>query len=501
MGAVHKLDLTSDVTHLVVGSITTPKYRYVAKDRPDIKVLHPDWIESVRESWMEGGEVDVAALEKQHELKPFTGLEICITGFDNLQLRNYISSTVEERGATYHGDLTKQVTHLIAAAPQGSKYTHAKQWGISIVSLKWLEDSLYRGMALDESLYDPVTPVEEQGRGAFRRQPRPRTSLGKHQRESTAQEDVGKKKLRRTASSRLESQSQDMWQDISARSVSLDNTEADQWKDEDDRPTTHVSETMSEPPTSERPHTGRGISGLHSETSETPGGLFSGLYVLIHGFEKTRASLLQRFLGPNGAHVVSTIVELEDASRNAFFKNRYLLVPHTPPNSSINLPEVPSGTVIATEWWVERCIHYKRLLDPTDDVLSRPLWDVEVDIFSNLLVSTTGFAGVDLRQVAEAVKIMGATYQETVLPSSSVLISGSASIKKEKAFYANKHHIPVVSAEWLWTCLRTKNKAPFENFRVQVPAFDPKDFPGETSTSSLTSSNMMQRKMDDPAKT
>lgn len=83
MGATHKLDLTSDVTHLIVGNVDTPKYKYVAKDRQDMKVLCPEWIEAVRESWMEGGETDVAALEEQYKLPTFAGLQICVTGFDD----------------------------------------------------------------------------------------------------------------------------------------------------------------------------------------------------------------------------------------------------------------------------------------------------------------------------------------------------------------------------------------------------------------------------------
>jgi len=83
MGAVHKLDLTSDVTHLIVGNIDTPKYKYTAKERQDIKVLHPAWLEAVRDSWITGGETDVGALENEHELPTFFGLRICVTGFSD----------------------------------------------------------------------------------------------------------------------------------------------------------------------------------------------------------------------------------------------------------------------------------------------------------------------------------------------------------------------------------------------------------------------------------
>lgn len=83
MGAEHKLDLTSDVTHLIVGGVDTPKYRYVAREREDVKVLRPEWVEAVRQAWMHAEELDLAALEKQYQLLTFTGLAICLTGFDN----------------------------------------------------------------------------------------------------------------------------------------------------------------------------------------------------------------------------------------------------------------------------------------------------------------------------------------------------------------------------------------------------------------------------------
>jgi len=84
MGAAIKLDLTSDVTHLIVGSTDSAKYRYVAKSREDVKVLSPAWLHVLREVWMEGDDnVDVAMLERDYRLPTFFGLKICLTGFDN----------------------------------------------------------------------------------------------------------------------------------------------------------------------------------------------------------------------------------------------------------------------------------------------------------------------------------------------------------------------------------------------------------------------------------
>lgn len=84
MGATIKLDLTSDVTHLIVGSTDSAKYRYVARSRDDVKVLSPAWLEALRKVWMAGDDnVDVEALEKEFRMPTLFGMKICLTGFDD----------------------------------------------------------------------------------------------------------------------------------------------------------------------------------------------------------------------------------------------------------------------------------------------------------------------------------------------------------------------------------------------------------------------------------
>jgi DNA replication regulator DPB11 len=86
MGAEHKLDLTSDVTHLIVGNSNTPKYKYVAREREDIRVLQLEWVEAVRQAWMRGDDVSLAPLEDEYRLPTFVGLRICLTGFEDGRL-------------------------------------------------------------------------------------------------------------------------------------------------------------------------------------------------------------------------------------------------------------------------------------------------------------------------------------------------------------------------------------------------------------------------------
>lgn len=88
MGATHKYDLTSDVTHLLVGEVNTPKYKFVARERPDVTVLRPEWVQAVRESWMQGGDTNIRALEERYKLPVFEGLSICITGFEDSELKD-----------------------------------------------------------------------------------------------------------------------------------------------------------------------------------------------------------------------------------------------------------------------------------------------------------------------------------------------------------------------------------------------------------------------------
>jgi DNA replication regulator DPB11 len=86
MGASERPDLTSDVTHLLVGATDSPKYKFVARERNDVAVLKPEWIEAVRQSWMQGEDTDIRALEEQYKIPAFFGLTICITGFSDSEL-------------------------------------------------------------------------------------------------------------------------------------------------------------------------------------------------------------------------------------------------------------------------------------------------------------------------------------------------------------------------------------------------------------------------------
>ncbi|OCK82340.1 hypothetical protein K432DRAFT_402994 [Lepidopterella palustris CBS 459.81] len=484
MGAVHKYDLTSDVTHLVVGNIDTPKYKYVARERPDVIVVTPAWLEAVRLSWMEGGDTDVVALEQEHRVPTFQGLKICVTGFDENSERQHISSSIVQNGAEYHGDLTKSVTHLIAARPSGSKYAHARKWGLKIVSYQWFQHSIERGMVLEEDYYDPIRPVAEHGKGAWNRATATSIVLAKRNRDSdrktSAIDPNPRRKLRRSASSKLGSQNGSIWADITAGGIAMKTEHENECNNQVDEtvlitaaetehriannPATEYtlpSET-GEQATASAPHEVRGLPTRGYE------GIFQGRVVFVQGFDNAKSSILWDHLTSNGAAVLRDAADVEAQSPDSLDQG-FLIVPADVPSNELPaLPEAADRLCKVTNWWVERCLHGKCLVDSTRDVLCKPFKRLGIDGFNGMIVGSTSFTGVELLHVSKVVNLMGATYDEYLTATTSVLVCNSKKPSKEKLCFALERNIPAVSAEWLWDCLETGEKQPFEKYILPI---------------------------------
>ncbi|KAL3409782.1 hypothetical protein EMGR_001413 [Emarellia grisea] len=475
MGAAHKFDLTSDVTHLLVGEINTAKYKFVARERSDVVVLKPEWVEAVRQSWMQGEDTDIRALEQQYRLPTFMGLAICITGFEDMAYRNYIQDTAIAHGADFRKDLTKSVTHLIARNTEGQKYKFATQWNIKVVTMKWFTDSIERGMVLEETLYHPLLPQEQQGVGAWNRTAPPAKEKAADAENSS---NPRPRKLRRIASTKLVDQNEGIWSAIVG--AGFENNELrrstnSQLKNEDvtSSKITRKASVVQEAKSFASETTFAEAQGSRQDTSEvrqaSNNGFLDGCYFFIYGFSPKQTSVLRHHLSYNGAQLVSSLSELSRPAVPKRGHGLYKIVSYKTPRSEIpSTDDLAFDCDVVTDMWLERCLEAKTLVPPESHIACTPLPVFPIPGFHGMKICSTGFSRIDLLHLSKLVDLIGATYDEYLTPKASVLVcNNSGSINNEKLRHTSEWKIPAVRVDWLWSSIKSGQRKAFEPYIIQ----------------------------------
>ncbi|TVY35341.1 S-M checkpoint control protein [Lachnellula subtilissima] len=508
MGAICEFDLTNDVTHLIIGeSYNTPKYRYVAKERPDVKPMGLGWIEALRQLWIRDEQIDGQALEKEHTLPTLHSLKFSMTGSEDSKgfyhgaaERQIIADEIEAHGAVYAGDLTKSITHLISFRTEGAKYEAAKSWKIRIVSIEWLRDSLERGMVLDEALYDPNLPQEERGKGAWDRSKPKRTSLGKRARENgTAGSEGGKRKLRRTASTKLNSQSESMWGQIVGGGSVVQVAQSGQWEVNGEETEQRNDQAIQNKPEQSLDTT---IPKQAVETKAKLDGIFSGSRFYFHGFTPTKTQVLCSHLLPHGAEIYETIDELRSVPTTNTSCHNMMIIPHDLPLSEH--PELPQSQLhieTVTDWWVERCLHQKKFTDPAEHVIGRPFQVFPIEGFVGMMICSSAFSGIDLLHFKKAVELLGATYSEDMTPQSSVLVNKSLlDLRKDKLEHAQQWKFPLLGqiGFGIASKLKRSNSLPNTQQRPQSPGASQSDRPAIVAAKRISRGNSISEKHTKP---
>ncbi|KAK4097480.1 hypothetical protein N658DRAFT_289668 [Parathielavia hyrcaniae] len=480
LGGQHKYDLTPDCTHLIVGDYDTPKYRHVAKERPDVRVMSAGWVEAVRNLWVEDADIDFLALEKEWQLLTFESgggeltpdasepqrrrLLCCMTGFEDPDERQQIIDMIEANGGLYTGDLTKRVTHLIVHKPEGRKYQAAKAWGVVTVSVEWVTDSVERGLMLDEKLYDPVLPQLERGVSAWNKQKSRVSSLGKRLRDNTvAQEEGSKRKLRKTASMKLNNQRDNLWGDILGKPQPSELVSPAVPEQVAPQPAAVPPPRITQP-TQPAPHKSLDTQGSKLSSVGVPddSAVFASCCFYVHGFSAQKTEILANTVASLGGLICHSPDEVVSTS-GAQLAHRFLIVPQTAPPETH--PQLPDNVHIITEFYIERCLHKKYFFDPSQHVIGRPFPLFPIPGFEDLSICTAGFTGVDLNQLDKSIRQLGAKYEERFTANVSLLVCSSlSSVRKQKLELAVAWKVPVVSADWLWECISTGFKAPIKRF-------------------------------------
>ena len=206
-----------------------------------------------------------------------------------------LEDLINDNGGEYRGNLTRDITHLVAKEPTGNKYFHAGQWSIKTVSIEWMQHSLERGMILDEASYSLLLPPSERGRNAWLRKTVSSISLGKRVREGELTR-TNSRKLRRTASARLSSESSGMWSNIVGEPVKQEEAKSDKWQDREEElapmklqgDSTVISQTSGEQRFQEKSHVNEETLAQHTVIRKE--GIFQGKAFALYNFSEKKVS-------------------------------------------------------------------------------------------------------------------------------------------------------------------------------------------------------------------
>ncbi|KAJ8612571.1 hypothetical protein CTAYLR_007209 [Chrysophaeum taylorii] len=165
LGARWSAELTEKTTHLIAATANSDKYR--AATRPPLEneviVATPAWVRACHETVTRRD-------PSEFGLPPLAGIVVCVTNYA-LEQRDAFEERVEALGGTFGGSLERgRTTHLVANEAMGSKFEHARAWGLPIVDARWLEACEASGRCLDASNFSVCLPAVVVAEPRVRRQ-------------------------------------------------------------------------------------------------------------------------------------------------------------------------------------------------------------------------------------------------------------------------------------------------------------------------------------------
>lgn len=438
MGGVHKSDLMSDVQYLIVGSRDTPKYEFAVKHRTDMVFIRPDFIPSLFRRWQEGEELSTVREELQSgALGVFEGLQICCTNI-SLEKRSEIISLVQRYNGQYLADLTRKVTHLVSPSKSGRKYKYAQKWGgISIVSPKWIYQSIERGACLRENYFSLDLPEDEIGVGSFVKNGAPADT-------SEPLEQPEAPRLRLTISQRHRANPNQIWGSVleSIEHVEVNESVKDDAWDNNKASSKLPNKDQLEPDSNQKSQTA-GIGHAQDETQDVSQdrehregsnqqetGMFAGQVFEFYGFDDKKLEKLRAVVTSHGGKVNNGVMN------TTLFIASFDLDPR-------NAPQL-EGNELYTELLIERSLYKKTL---TVDHWGNFVWHRNISGFNDLKVSLSGYSGIEAYHLPKIIRALGGIPQEVINKDCDLLISLPNSRKFKFALHCE---IPIVSANWLF---------------------------------------------------
>ncbi|KAI5955394.1 DPB11 [Candida theae] len=499
MGGVQYLDLMSDVQYLIVANRKTQKYQFCVKNRTNMKYLTKDAIFKIHDQWLAGDD-NVEKLLEEHTLPIFGEIRACFSrvephssqvthllsaSFRNARAEQFTESSLQKQFTKNGGHAKESLSNdqhcMISAEPRGTRYNKAVEWGIPVIHPVWIIDSLLRGAALDFDDYLLTTDAEEMyenGCNVWQ-------ELGNGEKRLVTKQLIGvpvegPRKLNRGKRTEI-------WNSImehtnyEGKGSMTDKT----WDEESD------SENNEE------------IEYAKPVEAKSRSSLFLGFKFLLVGFTARESDLLS-----GGIEAFQGVITTDVGDKTT----THIIVPASKGSDTSNLlraipsgirPLITSGDIkVVTEFFIERCIFYKKV------VLDRWGQPIKGLLASSkrFKVSTSGFTGIELLHIEKLIKFLNFEYCESFSEQRDLLIlnvnlfkesfvknlpklfqypnkdvlncptyqSGQSSVSllsaKNKIEAAKKWSIPIVSIAYLWEIFE---KSQYKSALVMVELNDP----------------------------
>lgn len=414
LGGVHYNDLMSDVNYLIVGDRRTDKYRFCINNRYDVKFIPPGAIQKIHTQWLDGQ--DVSNSLEESILAVFDGLIICVSRIahhensldketfrahsdhriDDVFDTNKMTSWISSHGGTVTDSLTVSNSCVITTETRGKRYLKALEWNIPVVHPVWVFDSLLRAAALDYNDYSLKDQPHSYSSGCkvwdkwlqnSIRRPKPNST--------TLQMPV--KPTRKDPG---------VWQSImqnqALRAPSLTHKNA--WEENEEEPEDEAAEEIVS-------------EAVHTAQEQQPG-LFADFVFAVVGFLSRQALLVSKVITSNGGSIVGV------SSKTI---THILLPSKTSNQASLLLESIPDSTrdktvqgliEIVTEWFIERCLFYGKVML---DNWGKPLRGLftSTELFK---ICITGFTGIELLHLEKLINYLNFEYCDTLTSNRDLLV-------------------------------------------------------------------------------
>ncbi|KAF3930535.1 hypothetical protein ABW19_dt0202406 [Dactylella cylindrospora] len=330
-------------------------------------------------------------------------------------------------------------------------------------------------MALDESYFSFDIPEEERGQGAWIRPTAGKRKLSDREGskgDGRTKSDPSKRKIKRAASDRLISGSQSLWGDIMGQGKAPKLEKPNEWGSDDTaRPTKKVEDVVQDAePTVPYINVNASVSILDPHPPQ-PKKMFHDLGFHAYGFDAEKEEKVRAIIRNYDGNTYDSVQELYEASSSRYI----IIVPDT--YAQCDCPRISDASravQIVTSWWLERCLHEERFIEPDEYQLGRPMKRQKLKEFEDMTISVTRFDGVDYLHYTKAIQALGAKFCEQLAKSRSLLIVNTSDHREQqdKTKAAETWKIPIVSQDWLLECILDGEFIPFKKYLLNESSLE-----------------------------